>query len=479
MVESRLNEFNFSCENRNMSITTSRRHAELAPTITDGSNSEQLIDGRLSDEGEFAPATLSETNSAGMLAFPWRLHELLEDAETKGFSNVVAWQPCGRAFKVYDHVTFANTIMSSYFNQSQYKSFQRQLNIYGFIRMKAGEYKGAYQHDSFIRGKPDLCRFMIRTKIKNKGIKSASMLTLNEKKLEGFGSMKKSDCYSLGSSKRFLSMPGRLPMFASHQNILRPGTESKPDETHRLLVGGQNERFELKDTLHDVAEVEEGLGKKKEGIRNYLSGHHRLDSRALALELLKPSSTKNTPITWWMQERKEKGHFEDVRVNNQAAVERRSASMVFFQDFLAELESADVDQVARSVSTSGRAHSPRGMAHSPRGIQKSETAGKRHHFSASRENNENLMHQQQQPHCRPTSDSDAEDDMPFDELMPDAALSPEMLNSLLTDESNDLQRSTTGSRIQLGLHDDVCMEGDCDMVRNEEDIADEIIKTFL
>merc|ERR1712232_475425 len=49
---------------------------------------------------------------------------------------------------------FAEIIMPQYFNQTKYRSFQRQLYIYGFDRIKdkSSEDFGAYFHELFIRG---------------------------------------------------------------------------------------------------------------------------------------------------------------------------------------------------------------------------------------------------------------------------------------------------------------------------------------
>ena len=73
-----------------------------------------------------APKLLSETTSTGIPAFPWKLHDVLEDAERKGFTNIVSWTMGGRAFKVHNQKDFESKIMTQYFNQTQYKSFQRQ-----------------------------------------------------------------------------------------------------------------------------------------------------------------------------------------------------------------------------------------------------------------------------------------------------------------------------------------------------------------
>jgi hypothetical protein len=101
-------------------------------------------------------------------AFPGRLHAMLDMASQKNFEDIVSWQPCGKAFKVHDTKRFAESIMPTYFNQTKYKSFLRQVNIYGFHRLIRGAENGAYTHNCLVRGEPEICQHMIRTKIKNK-----------------------------------------------------------------------------------------------------------------------------------------------------------------------------------------------------------------------------------------------------------------------------------------------------------------------
>ena len=48
-------------------------------------------------------------------------------------------------------------------------SFQRQLNLYGFIRVDTGSNKGAYRHPKFIKGRKDLIALINRIKIKGNG----------------------------------------------------------------------------------------------------------------------------------------------------------------------------------------------------------------------------------------------------------------------------------------------------------------------
>ena len=98
-------------------------------------------------------------------SFPYKLYELLEDAETQGFDHIVSWLPCGTALKVHSQRRFEEEgIMSRYFKQTRYKSFQKQLNLYKFQRTPDGINKGSYSHDLFVRGKKDQCKLISRAK---------------------------------------------------------------------------------------------------------------------------------------------------------------------------------------------------------------------------------------------------------------------------------------------------------------------------
>merc|ERR1711981_98489 len=88
--------------------------------------------------------------------FPEILHHLLEEVETSNrdeLKSIISWEPHGYAFKVRDKKRFMLLIMPKYFRTDQYPSFQRNLNHYGFMRLRGeGSSKGAYFHESFLRG---------------------------------------------------------------------------------------------------------------------------------------------------------------------------------------------------------------------------------------------------------------------------------------------------------------------------------------
>jgi HSF-type DNA-binding len=110
--------------------------------------------------------------------FPWKLHDMLDAMDREGDLSIVCWQPHGRAFMVHKPKEFVDQIMLHYFNQTKYASFQRQLNLYGFARLSHGVDKNSYYHPCFVRGERDLCRGMIRLKVK--GTKVRRSLTPEE-----------------------------------------------------------------------------------------------------------------------------------------------------------------------------------------------------------------------------------------------------------------------------------------------------------
>ena len=114
--------------------------------------------------------------------FPYQLHQMLEDAEVHGFDHIVSWLPNSRDhFKVHDIHSFEKDIMTTYFQtMTRYKSFLRQLNIYGFTReVNSGKDRGAYTHPLMIRHDVQLCSQMVRTKIKKISFKKM-ITTMNK-----------------------------------------------------------------------------------------------------------------------------------------------------------------------------------------------------------------------------------------------------------------------------------------------------------
>lgn len=64
--------------------------------------------------------------------------------------------------------------MPTYFKQSKFPSFQRQLNLYGFQRLTKGQDKGGYYHEMFLRNKVFLAHNINRMRVKGTGVRARS-----------------------------------------------------------------------------------------------------------------------------------------------------------------------------------------------------------------------------------------------------------------------------------------------------------------
>jgi len=154
-----------SNNNANNSIDTS------SDCSTASSNSNSVA-------GEDSKTATVETKSVfqGGVAypFPWQLHECLSTAEQEGLEHVVSWKSHGRAFSVHKPDEFVKLLMPRFFKQTKFASFQRQLNLYGFLRLHQGEDKGCYYNFCFVRGHQALVRRMVRQKVKGYRVSRAS-----------------------------------------------------------------------------------------------------------------------------------------------------------------------------------------------------------------------------------------------------------------------------------------------------------------
>jgi hypothetical protein len=96
-------------------------------------------------------------------SFPQKLYRLLEETEQAGRGDVCSFTPSGQSFHVHDPDAFTNEIIPQYFRHSHFSSFQRQLSMYGFGRVRTkGPDAGAYVHPLFKRGHPKLCAEICR-----------------------------------------------------------------------------------------------------------------------------------------------------------------------------------------------------------------------------------------------------------------------------------------------------------------------------
>jgi hypothetical protein len=71
---------------------------------------------------------------------------MLECVDDLGLAHIVSWQAHGRAFIVHDADKFRE-LLPRFFKLSKIPSFQRQLNLYGFVRLTRTSDRGAYYNE--------------------------------------------------------------------------------------------------------------------------------------------------------------------------------------------------------------------------------------------------------------------------------------------------------------------------------------------
>lgn len=98
--------------------------------------------------------------------FPAKMHAILSHP---GLSDVVAWMPHGRSWRVLKPREFETSVIPTYFEHSKFSSFIRQANGWGFRRITQGRDRNSYYHERFLRGLPYLCKQMKRPGVAEKG----------------------------------------------------------------------------------------------------------------------------------------------------------------------------------------------------------------------------------------------------------------------------------------------------------------------
>lgn len=106
--------------------------------------------------------------------FPRRLYKMLqcESSQSDSQDKLIEWSHSGKAFRISDVSRFSNEILSKYFRTSKFSSFQRNLNLYGFSKVRHGVDTDMYAHPSFLRGRSDLLSQL--KKCKNSSSSSSS-----------------------------------------------------------------------------------------------------------------------------------------------------------------------------------------------------------------------------------------------------------------------------------------------------------------
>lgn len=127
------------------------------------------------------------------LIFPFRLHSLLSSSKQLGVDDIVSWNESGSKLVIFDLERFVSTVLPTVFRQSQFASFRRQMNAYGFEReMKSTKSRSCpaptmvvYSHKHFHRENLAACAKIIRRNSKQQEDIPSGGKTLNRRTKKG------------------------------------------------------------------------------------------------------------------------------------------------------------------------------------------------------------------------------------------------------------------------------------------------------
>ena len=93
-------------------------------------------------------------SSGSDLTFPYNLYNMLEYASSDAqYCSIISWSSSGKSFAIHNREEFMAHVAPMFFpKQSKYRSFTRQLNIWGFSRLNN---RGVWAHADFIRGETE------------------------------------------------------------------------------------------------------------------------------------------------------------------------------------------------------------------------------------------------------------------------------------------------------------------------------------
>ena len=97
----------------------------------------------------------TKTKGGVKIPFSETLFQMLQhiDLQEPDLASIVPWQPHGQCFLVHDVWRIEEHVLPTFFKATEYPSFRRQLNLWGFKRIQKQPDYGAYYHELFLRSK--------------------------------------------------------------------------------------------------------------------------------------------------------------------------------------------------------------------------------------------------------------------------------------------------------------------------------------
>ncbi|XP_031286328.1 heat stress transcription factor A-8 [Pistacia vera] len=101
----------------------------------------------------------NENGSVSVAPFLKKCYEMVDDEST---DSIISWSQNSESFVIWDMTEFSVKLLPKYFKHSNFSSFIRQLNIYGFRKVDTDRWE--FANDGFIRGQKHLLNNISRRK---------------------------------------------------------------------------------------------------------------------------------------------------------------------------------------------------------------------------------------------------------------------------------------------------------------------------
>lgn len=159
------------------------------------------------------PSTPKPTTHKKRHLFVNKVWSMLND-ESNG--NLIRWAEDGKSFVVVNREEFVHQVLPKYFKHSNFASFVRQLNMYGWHKVQdvksgsiqnSSDDKWQFENEFFIRGREDLLQYIVRQRPANQARLNAP--NDSGSGANGNGEMNLSE-YHLGDSVNFAALLNEL-----------------------------------------------------------------------------------------------------------------------------------------------------------------------------------------------------------------------------------------------------------------------------
>ncbi|KAI3682701.1 hypothetical protein L1987_82874 [Smallanthus sonchifolius] len=243
------------------------------------------------------PQPMEGLHDAGPPPFLTKIYDMVND---ESIDHIICWSRGGQSFVVLDPNAFSTNLLPRYFKHSNFSSFVRQLNTYGFRKIDPDTWE--FANETFVRGQRHVLKNIKRRRTPN----AQALCPVNENgksNLDEVGHLKNEKQVLLMELVKLKQQQQTTRAQLQAMELRLQGTEQKqqkmmnflpkamqnPDFVHKLVQHGKSKEFQEAIKNHIGESSHTGGGSKliksepEEFVEN--SSFHVSELEALALEI--------------------------------------------------------------------------------------------------------------------------------------------------------------------------------------------------